>query len=151
MRWSSEYSKSFGEKNIKTNDSYQVMYNIINAGFELKVNIPTLGNSAGAITTAIAGDGFTRSLYCQVLDADGEEVKSFNSALPVTAVATAEGDGDSTLESATLQFENGHATVIITYTGTWADEDVCTFTLGSTSKIAGVSVDDKTSVDTLVA
>lgn len=151
VRYSKEYSRAFGNKNKETNINTQLLQGIVNGDFSLSVTPATLGSSAGAVNTAIAGDGFTRTVVCKVLDGGDEAVRGFNTTLPVAVVATTAGDGDATISGATLTFTEGVASIVITYTGTWAEADTCVFTLGNTSEIAGVSVADKTSTDTLIA
>lgn len=147
MRIRSEYSTKMGAQNIKINDTYQVMYGILNKDFALEALPAVFGSSA----TSINKGGYTRDVLCKVVDGDGKVVRAFDSTLPVAVVAETVGDGDATLASDTATFVDGYATVTITYTGTFAEDDTVTLTLGSSSTVATVSVDDAVSVDTIVA
>lgn len=132
-------------------DLVQLVHNLLEGNFALSATPATLGSSATDITTAIAGDGFTRDVECSVVDSDGNVIKEYNGTLPIAVAVVTAGDGDATLEEDTLTFVDGEATATITYTGTWAEDDTCTFTLGNSSTIGGTAVANKTSVDTVIA
>ena len=125
--------------------------NILEGNFALYVSPATLGSSAEAVNTAIAGDGFTRDVECEVRTSLGDTIYEYNGTLPVAIASTTAGDGTATIPDTEVEFMDGKATVTITYTGTWAEADTCTLTLGSSSSIAGTVVANKTSVDTLIA
>ena len=118
----------------------------------ISVDPETVGSSAAAVTTAIAGDGFSRDVDVSIVDSDGN-ILPFNGSLPVAVAVVTVGDGTAAIEGSltSLTFVDGEASVQINYTGTWAAADTCTLTVGSSSSIAGTSVADATSVDTLVA
>jgi hypothetical protein len=122
----------------------------INGGIALSLSPATLGSSAAAVNTAIGGDGFTRDVAIQLLDGDSEIVRSNGSfAIAATKDSTS---GTVTIEDdlTSINLVDGEATVTLVYAGTWADADTCTLTVtGGT--VAGNTVADKTSVDTLVA
>ena len=149
MRLNNKNSRALGALVKSVDDLIALTSKLLNGDFALSVSPVTLISSAAEVATAIAGDGFTRDVVCNVVDKEGEVITGYSGSLPVAVVATTAGDGDASLESASLDFVSGTATAVITYTGTWASEDVCTFTLGSTSSIGGKAVADKTSIDTL--
>ena len=119
----------------------------------LSVSPATLGSSAAAVNAAIGGSAgkFTRDVTIKLVDSDGTLIKS-NGSFTIGVAETTAGDGVAAIEdSATsVDLSNGEATVTLEYTGTWAENDTCTFT-ATGGTVAGASVSNKTSVDTLVA
>lgn len=131
-------------------------YELVKDALEGKVVLiatpSTLGSSAAAVNTAIGGAGFTRDVVLTVKTASGGSVHSwYNGTLTCSIAESTAGNGTASIGGATsVTFANGVATVTITYTGTWAAADTCTFTVSSIN-IAGKSLSNVTSVDTLVA
>jgi hypothetical protein len=112
----------------------------------------TLGSSAAAVNAAIAGAGFTRTVAVTLQNTAGKTLYPYNGTLPVSVAEVTAGDGTSNLAGVTeITFVSGVASVEITYIGTWANTDIQTLTIGSTSTVLGYSVADATSVDTLIA
>lgn len=151
MRLDDINSRAIGRLVQESQDSTKFLKKLLDENILLSVDPATVANSADAVNTAIAGAGFTRDVVCKVVDSDTELIEYYNGTLPVAVSVVTVGDGAATITGSTVDFVNGTVTVTITYTGTWASGDTCTFTLGSSSSIGGVSVADKTSVDTLVA
>ena len=111
----------------------------------------TLGSSAAAVATAIAGDGFSRVVAITLVDSDGNRIFS-DGTFAVAVVATTAGDGAANIldSETTIDLVNGVGSVTIEYTATWAEADTAALTVtGGT--VAGVTVANKTSVDTLIA
>lgn len=153
MRLNDKKSRTLGElvQEVEYLETY--LKAVLDSDLVLNVTPATLGSSAEAVNTAIAGDGFTRDVVCKLVDGNGDALTYFNGSLPISIAVDTAGTGDASLpENATsLTFVEGVATTTITYTGAWAEADTSTFTLGNTSSIAGVSLANKTSVDTLIA
>ena len=122
----------------------------ISGGIVLSVTPATLESSAAAINTAIGGDGFTRDVAIQLLDASGNTITS-NGSFAIAATKDSTSGTVAIQDSLTsVVLVDGIATVTLIYTGTWAEEDTCTLTVtGGT--VAGNTVANKTSIDTLVA
>jgi len=122
----------------------------------LKCTPATLGSSAAAVAAAIAGDDskFTRTVTVTLENAAGDVHTWYSGTHDAAAVPTTNGNGTCELVDAAgaseteIVFANGTATAIIDYTLTWAENDVCTFTV-TDGEIMGTAVGDKTSVDTL--
>lgn len=153
MRLNNKNSRAIGELVKEVDYLKNYVNSIVNENLALEVTPAVLGSSAEVVNTAIGGTGFERSVECKVVNGSGEALTYFNGTLPISVEVTTAGTGDATIvDSATeATFVNGIALVTIDYTGAWAGEDTCTFTLGNTSKIAGVTLDNVTSVDTLIA
>jgi hypothetical protein len=112
----------------------------------------TLGDSAAAVATAIAGDGFSRDVVVELQDANGDLQDWFSGTRAIAVADVTAGNGTSAIKDSatTVQFVNGRGVVTIDYVGTWAAADTNTLTVtGGT--ILGYTVSNKTSVDTLVA
>ena len=112
----------------------------------------TLGSSAAAVATAIAGAGFTRDVVLELQDADGNVHSWFSGSMDIAVAEVTAGDGVSAISGggSSVDFVAGQATVTIEYTGTWAAADTQTLTVtGGT--VLGETITNKTSVDTLVA
>jgi hypothetical protein len=113
----------------------------------------TLGSSAAAVNTAIAGAGFSRTVSITLKNTAGATLYPFSGTLPIAVTEDTDGDGTSNIEGggSTVAFVSGVASVEINYVGTWAADDTQTLTVGDTSTILGFAVADATSVDTLVS
>jgi len=112
----------------------------------------TLGNSAAAVATAIAGDGFSRDVIVELQNAAGQVQEWFTGSLAIAVTDVTAGNGTSAIKDSatTVLLTNGRGFVTINYVGTWAAADTETLTVtGGT--ILGYTVSNKTSVDTLVA
>jgi len=113
-----------------------------------------LGSSAGAVNTAIAGAGFTRSVEITLVD-EGAATVPYTGTIAISIAYETAGDGTATIPAATVAMVAGVGTVVITYLTTWAANDTCTLTIGNTSTLSGTDIDiviaNTTSVDTLVA
>lgn len=137
--------------NSVLSDFNQMIQAILEGDIILSCDPATLGSSAAAVTTAIAGDGFTRDVDIYLKDTSGNPIL-YNGTLAIAVTETTAGDGTSAIVGggSTVQMTNGVGSVSIQYVGTWAEADTQTLTVtGGT--IAGKSVTNKTSVDTLVA
>ena len=122
----------------------------INGGIVLSVTPATLGSSAAAVNTAIGEDGFTRDVVIQLLDSYGDIIASNGSFAIAAAKDSTSGTVTILGDLTSIELVDGEATVTLVYAGTWAEEDTCTLTVtGGT--VAGNTVANKTSVDTLVA
>lgn len=120
----------------------------MSAAAVLNVSPATLGSSAAAVTTAIAGAGFTRNVAIELRAADGTLHDWFDGTFVIGIADTAAGA--ATIVSTTATFVNGRCVIVITYTGAWANTNTSTLTItGGT--LLGFTVADKTSVDTLIA
>ena len=111
----------------------------------------TLGSSAAAVTTAIAGDGFSRVVAITLKDSNDDAIL-YNGTLAIAVAETTAGNGVSAIDGggSTVTMVNGVGSVTINYTGAWANADVQTLTVtGGT--ISGATVTNKTSIDTLIA
>ena len=136
---------------ISTQVELDTLNDLISGDIVLAVSPVTLGSSAAAVNTAIAGDGFSRDVAITLKNTAGD-LLPFNGSLPVSIASVTDGDGVADIDSATtVTFVNGSASITVNYTGTWAAADTCTLTVGNTSSILGYSVANKTSVDTLIA
>lgn len=118
----------------------------------LAISPATLGSSAAAVATAIAGDGFTRDVEVTLENAAGDRMTWFNGSFAIAASETTAGDGTAAISGggSTVSFVEGKATVTLEYTGTWAAADTATLTVTG-KDILGYSTSNVTSVDTLVA
>lgn len=136
-----------------TIDDLETMLTAVLSGdIALSVTPATLGSSAATINAGIAGDGFSREVDCAVVDGSGNVLTYFNGSLPVAVSVSTNGTEAANIGGASsLTFVDGEASITINYTGTWVAADTCTLTLGSTSSIAGKTVADDTSIDTVVA
>lgn len=133
------------------NSELDLVNSMLSGDIVLAVSPVTLGSSAEAVNTAIAGDGFSRDVVITLKNTEGSYLP-FNGTLPVSIGSSTDGDGVADIDSATtVTFVNGLASITINYTGTWTATDTCTLTVGNTSSILGYSVANKTSIDTLVA
>lgn len=127
------------------------MTNMLSGNMLFVASPPTLGSSAEAVNTAIAGDGFSRTVDIYLTNNLGE-VLPFNGTAPVSIASNTTDDGVADINNATtVTFVDGVSSIVINYTGTWTAADTCTLTVGNTSSILGYSVANKTSIDTLVA
>ncbi len=113
----------------------------------------TLGSSAAAVNAAIAGDDekFTRTVAVKLTNTEGDTHSWYTGTLAI-AVAKSSTSGVVAIDGggSTVALVNGVGSVILNYTGTWAEGDTTTLTItGGT--ILSATVTNKTSVDTLVA
>jgi len=123
-------------------------YKAASGDISISVSPATLGSTAAAATA-----GLTREVVCKVVDSDGVVQTWFSGTLPIASADVTAGDGSSAIEGTLtdVTITDGIGSVFITYSGTWAEGDTNTVTLGDTSSIMGYSVDDATSVDTIIA
>lgn len=126
---------------------------ILAGDFALSVSPATLGSSAAAVNAAIASDAekFTREVTIKLVNGEGDVIRT-NRSFAIAASEDTAGDGVLGIaeDADSVELVNGEATVVLEYTGTWADEDTATLTVTG-GEVAGKSVANKTSVDTLVA
>jgi hypothetical protein len=117
-----------------------------------KATPATLGSSAAAVAAAIAGAAqkFTRTVTFTLETAAGERHTWYSGTVPLTIADTAAGAAAIAAEATTATFAAGVATVVVEYTGTWAQGNTSTLTLDVGAPL-GYTLVDKTSVDTLVA
>ena len=118
----------------------------------LKCTPATLGSSAAAVTAAIAGAAlkFTRTVVVTLETAAGDVHTWFSGTRDIAVARTGSGTIAIAAAATAATFVNGSASVVMEYTGTWADTNTATLTVtGST--LLGHTVTNKTSVDTLVA
>jgi len=123
---------------------------VLNGDIVLACSPATLTNSASDVNTAIGGDGFTREIALTLKDSAGNDLK-YTGTLAV-AVSKSSTSGTITIEDSatTVAVVNGAGSITVVYAGTWANTDTCTLTItGGT--MAGATVTNKTSVDTLIA
>lgn len=113
----------------------------------------TLGSSAAAVAAAIAGDDekFTRTVTVTLKNTEGTLNRWFTGTFAIAVAKSSTGGTVAIADSATtVSLVRGTGTVVLEYTGTWAEADTTTLTVtGGT--VNGVTLGDKTSVDTLVA
>lgn len=135
-----------------TREELAIIYKLLNGDMALSLSPATLGSSAAAVNTAIAGDGFSRDVEITLVDSSGNIYDNIDFTFAVAVAAVTAGDGDCALEGAisNITLSNGKATVTINYTGTWAADDTSTLTVTGGTHL-GYSITNKTSVDTLVA
>lgn len=130
--------------------NYMLQYDkALSAAGVLVMSPATLGSSAAAVNTAIAGSGFTRDVVIEFQAADGTVHDWFDGDFTIAIADTAVA-GTATIVSTTATFVNGRCTITITYIGAWAGADTCTLTITGSTKL-GYTVANKTSVDTLIA
>ena len=126
----------------------------LNGDMVLALTPATLGSSAVAVTTAIAGASgkFTRTVTVTLKTASGEVCTFLNGTFAVAVTETTAGNGTSALAGgvSTIALVNGIGTINIEYTGAWASGDTQTLTVTGGTKL-GYTITDKTSVDTLIA
>lgn len=144
----SKISKDFGVQPAARKYLGQIS-KALSAASVLIVTPATLGSSAAAVNTAIAGAGFTRTVVIELQASDGTLHDWFDGDFTV-AIAKTSTSGAVTIPSTTATFVNGRVSIVITYTGTWATADTVTLTITGGTKL-GYTVSNKTSVDTLVA
>ncbi len=113
----------------------------------------TLGSSAAAVNAAIAGAAgkFTREVVVNLKNTEGTVLRWISKTFAI-AVAKSSTSGLVAIADAatTVDVQRGTGTVVIEYTGEWAEEDTVTLTVtGGT--LESVALGNKTSVDTLVA
>jgi len=124
----------------------------ISGGLSIRVTPATCGSSAAAVATAIASTAakYQRKVRVEVVDAEGKVADWFNGALSIAATkASTSGRVAINGGGATVTLKDGAAEVTLDYTGTWAAAETQTLTVSGS--IAGVTLTQKTSVDTLVA
>lgn len=134
------------------NDQHHALQAVLNGDIVLVLTPATTGSSAAGVAEAIEGDAgkFTREVVVTLEDSAGNIIKCGATFAIAVAEVTA-GDGVSAIadEATNIVLEEGQGVVTLEYTGTWAAGDTCTLTVtGGT--VAGVTVSNKTSVDTLV-
>lgn len=147
MRYDNENSYSLGRVVKQGNVSAQFIKSLIAEDFAFSVTPETLGSSAALINAG----SYTRVVKCELVDGAGENVRGFDGTFPIAIASVTAGDGDATIVGSTVTMSEGVGTVTITYTGTYASGDTVTLTLGSSSSLAGVSISNVTSVDTVIA
>ncbi len=102
--------------------------------------------------TAATTEDFTRTVSIKAVTAAGEIHTWLNQAYTTTlsiAEVTA-GDGTASIVSTTLTLVNGQADIVVSGTGTWAEADTNTLTVGNIT-VMGYTVTGGTSVDTITA
>lgn len=102
--------------------------------------------------TAATTEDFTRTVYIEALTAAGEVHTWLNQSY-ATTLAIAEvtaGDGTASIVSTTLTLVNGQADIVVSGTGTWAEDDTNTLTVGNIT-VLGYTITGGTSVDTIIA
>jgi len=127
-------------------DLVEAVYALLNGDFILKLEEDTAGSSA----TTINAGGYTKTVRCKLVNSDNKVLKQYNGALPISVTATTAGDGTATLEDTKVAFVNGYANITITYDGTYATDDTVVLTIGNSSSIGGVVVEDVEFTDTIV-
>jgi len=117
----------------------------------LAVSPATLGSKASTVNAAIGSNGkFVRQVTIQLQTATGELHDWFNGTFAVAVAKTGSGTVALAGGITSATFVNGVATVSLEYTGTWAAADTTTLTVTGGTKL-GYTINNKTSVDTLIA
>jgi hypothetical protein len=142
--------KLFTIQEDEMGDFYTVLTNALSGQLVLSITPATVGNSAAAVTTAIAGAGFSRNVTIALVDASSNIHTWFDGTFAITIADTATGAAAIRGGASVATFVNGVALITIDYTGTWASTNTSTFTITGGTKL-GFTVADKTSVDTLIA
>jgi hypothetical protein len=112
----------------------------------------TPGSSTAAVLAAIAGAAqkFTRSVTFTLKTAAGDTHTWFSGTVPLTIADNAAGAAAIADSATDATFVAGVATVVVEYTGTWAEGNTSTLTL-DVGTLLGYTLVDVTSVDTLIA
>lgn len=112
----------------------------------------TKASSAAAVTTAIAGAGFTRTVTVSLKNAAGDVHDWYDGTFAIAVSESTAGNGVSAIVGggSTVTLVDGVGSVDIAYTGNWAAADTQTLTVTGGTKL-GYTISNKTSVDTLVA
>jgi hypothetical protein len=122
--------------------------------FVLACSPATLGNSAAAVNAAIGGAAakFTRTVVVKLTDTAGNIHTWFDGTFGIAASKVSAGGGLVAVAdgASVATFVKGVASVVLEYTGTWAEGNTCTLTVTGSARL-GYTVTNKTSVDTLVA
>jgi hypothetical protein len=136
----------------KNRDLLDQMSAGMNGELVLSVTPSTLGSSAAAVNTAIAGDGFTRDVLVKLVDSNGRTHTWCDKSFSVAASESTAGDGICSIVNSlsTIGLTDGDAKITLRYTGTWAEADTATLTVTG-GEVMGTAVTNKTSVDTLIA
>lgn len=142
--------KAFGVEKDELGNFNAIKDKGLSGDLVLAVTPATLGSSAAAVTTAISGAGFFRTVTIKLVTAANETHDWFSGTFAITIADTATGTAAIVGGGSTATFVNGVATVVIQYTGTWASTNTATFTVTGGTKL-GYTIADKTSVDTLIA
>lgn len=134
-------------------DVINVICDAMSLDIALSATPATLGSSAAAVNAAIAGaeKKFTREVIVKLTNTEGDTHSWYTGTFAI-AVAKSSTSGVVAIadEATTVDIINGIGTVVLEYTGTWAEADTTTLTVtGGT--VQSVALGNTTSIDTLVA
>jgi hypothetical protein len=148
--WNKIFKKEIMEEVAKP---WNIIADAMSLDIALSATPATLGSSAAAVNAAIAGaeEKFTREVIVKLTNTEGDTHSWYTGTFAI-AVAKSSTSGVVAIadEATTVDIINGIGTVVLEYTGTWAEADTTTLTVtGGT--VQSVALGNKTSIDTLVA